>query len=62
MPVDLVNHTQILNYFLHGWAKNYWWKSKNLRTMWFGRLLFLFKLKQFTLCGFSAASDLPLRQ
>jgi hypothetical protein len=25
VPVDSVNHTQILNYFLHGWIKTHWW-------------------------------------
>jgi hypothetical protein len=36
--------------------------SKNLHSIRFLKLLFLFKLEQFTLCGSSDASDLPLRQ
>jgi hypothetical protein len=36
--------------------------SKNLNNIRFLRLLFLFKLEQFTFYGASAALDLPLRQ
>jgi hypothetical protein len=36
--------------------------SKYLNNIRFLRLLFLFKLEQFTFCGASAALDLPLRQ
>jgi hypothetical protein len=36
--------------------------SKNLDSVRFSRLLFLFELEQFTLCGASAVLDLSLRQ
>jgi hypothetical protein len=36
--------------------------SKNLHSIRFSRLLFLFKLKQFIIYGSSAALDLALRQ
>jgi hypothetical protein len=36
--------------------------SKNLDSIRFFKLLFLFELEQFTFYGASAGSDLPLRQ